>query len=462
MLLLDKLIVRRTLNVSLFVLSLVATAPLTAQDSFDLEVEFVKSSQFRVDSTIEHDGYVLLQSDEDNRIKPLSLNVKGALGYFQRTTGASQAIRYFDKAQAKIDLEKGQTTPQLAESNRLIVARSKPKAVGRVEMASIQATLTQPELELIQSPADPLCIAELFSKDDVEVGASWKPGYQALARFLSVDSIESSSVNLKVKKVDKGVARIYIGGKVIANAFDVTSSINLYGLALINLKAKQIQSLKLTLQMDRPAGQIEPGYKGTSKFASTFDYGQETDWLSNRKLAKLAKSRKIQQRLQHTSVAGAFQIVFEPRWKLIASETDSAIMRFIDKGNLITQCNVVMLPTRPADQPLSLKKFESEITKAIDADKNAQVVTSNQRQTTNGLAALSVVIEGEEDGLPVNWFYYHVSGKDGRQMTFVFTLAKSVAVQAKGVADQLVNEFRFTQKASKKSTAQADKKNTKR
>ena len=435
----------------------VVSSSLLADDNININVEFPRSTQCRVNSTVEHEGHVILLADQESKTKPLPLKVRGKLDYFQRTTSSSQAIRYFQQSLAKIRLEKGNTNPSLSQQSRLIVARSKPNSAGRVEMASIQDMLTQEELELLQTPADPLRLPAMFNKDDLKVGDSWKPNRGNLARFLSVHSIKSSTVSLKLKKIDKNVARIYLGGDVVANMFDVTTNISVHGLAMIDVQNNRIKSLKVSLQENRPPGQIEPGFRGTTRIDSTFNFDQKTPELSNQKLAKLAKSRKIQQRLKYTSDIGAFQIIFEPRWKLIAGESDSAIMRFIDHGQLVTQCNVVLLPARPANQPLALDKFELEIAKKMDANKRAEVITSNQKRTRNGLSALSVVVEGEEEGLPVNWFYYHLSAKDGRQITFVFTLAKSVAVEAKGVADQLINEFRFMNKVAKKSTARATK-----
>ena len=56
---------------------------------------------------------------------------------------------------------------------------------------------------------------------------------------------------------------------------------------------------------------------------------------------------------------------------------------------------------------------------------------------------MQVVVGGEEEGVPVNWLYYHVTHEDGRRVTLVFTLAESVAHRVDPIAAQLVNEFEF-------------------
>ncbi|MEL7497379.1 MAG: hypothetical protein AAFN77_07185 [Planctomycetota bacterium] len=441
---------------ALLVSGLAASASV-ADDTVDLAVKFPKSEQCRIITEIEHEGSVIVVPDDPQAApKPLPLKVNGTLKYHQRITNATQAIRYFDVAKADIELDKGETKPELDKTNRLIIARLKAETSGRVEMASVRDTLQQEELELLQTPSDPLSLSDLFYKEALKVGQKWEPSDQALAKFLNVETIDTSDVELTLKKIDRGLARVYVSGSVVASVFDVTTEMSVSGIALIDVKNQQIKNIKVGIDEVRPAGQIEPGFEGRTRIDLGFQYGRSTKQLSNKTLSATVRSKKIQQRLKFVSDAGAYHIIYDPRWKLIAGETDSAIMRFIEKGNLITQCNVVLLPERPANQPLTLDKFKDEIGKAIEADKNAMLVTADTRKTANGLNALNVVVSGEEDGLPVNWFYYHVSTNDGRQITFVFTLAEKASGRAKSVADQLVNEFKFvtpTKKVAKKKSS---------
>lgn len=434
------------LLIGAFALSLSLSAHVHAEDTVDLAVKFSKSKQCRVIAEVEHNGNVIVIPDDGNAgLKALPLKVNGNLKYFQRVTSPTQAIRYFEVAKADIKLDTGKTAPRLEAGNRLIIARLKSRSSGRVEMASVRDTLRQEELELLQSPADPLSLPELFTKSGLKIGQTWSPEDKVLAKFLNVESIKSSDVKLTLKKVEDNIARVFVSGAVVARVYDVTTEISVSGIALINLKSQQIVNLKVGTDEVRPAGQIEPGFEGRTRIDLGFQHGKSTDELSNKKLAASIRSKKIQQRLKFVSEAGAYKIIYDPRWKLIAGEADSAIMRFIDKGDLLTQCNVVLLPKRPAKQPLTLAKFKQEIGKAVDADKNAMLVKADETKTGNGLKALTVVVSGEEDGLPVNWFYYHVSTNEGRQITFVFTLAESVSGRAKGLADQLVNEFQFVE-----------------
>jgi hypothetical protein len=432
----------------------VSACPQSKAVNHDIAIKFEKDQQVRVSGEYEYEGSVIVVPDDlekKTKLKPksLPLRVSARLKYTQRSTGNNQAVRFYDGAAANIKLDQGRTNPNLLKSNRLIIARLKDKPMMRVEMASIRETLSQKEFELIQTSADPLSLPKLFAKRKASIGDKWKPDLDALAKFLNVDKIITTDVRMHLKSIEEGIARVYVSGGVMAQQFDVTTDVTLGGFALIDLKKNQVKSVKLSTEEICPPGQIVPGFKGRTRIDQDFRYGIPSKELSNTALATAMRSAKVQQRLKFESDKGSYRITYDPRWKLIAGESDSAIMRFIDRGDLLTQCTVVLLPRRAANQPLTLKKYKAEIGKVIEEDDKAKLVRADELTTDNGLTALSVVVAGEEEELPVNWIYYHVSDNQGRQITFVFTLAETAAGRVAGAAKQLVDEFKFLGAASK-------------
>ena len=202
------------------------SATAIAQDKIDLKVNFSKKQQCKISATYEHTGSVIVVPDDPKaELQQLPLSVEGKLSFYQRVTGAEQAIRYFENGEAKITLDKGKTNPKLAEDNRLIVARLKGKQGGNVELASIVGTLEQAELELTQNPADPLTLANILTKSGAKVGDKWDPKDADLAKLLNVHTINESDVQLFLKKADKATARVYIMGSVSAEVDDVETQL---------------------------------------------------------------------------------------------------------------------------------------------------------------------------------------------------------------------------------------------
>lgn len=440
------------------VLSLVLfTTIAQANDAINLTVGFEDGRQCRVTANYEHSGNVIILTDpeteeeakQEKKAKALPLTVKGQLSYYQRTSSPQQAMRYYESAAANIKLEKGATAPKLSDQSRYIIARLKTDAGKTVEMASVTDTLIQSELELLQNPADPLTLASLLSKDDVQQGSKWEPNYIALAKFLGVYKINESSVKIQLKKLDAKSASLHIAGSVEASVDDVATEMDISGIVIIDRTSQMVSSLKLGIKQLRNPGQIAPGFDGTTKIDLRLDGDSETSRLTNAAIAKLTNNRRIRQRLKWQPLSNEFVLTYDPRWKLIASENDGAILRFVDQGSLMAQCSIVQLPRRPANKPLQLDLYKKEVSKILEADKFAELVSASQFVTPNGLTALRVVVKGVESDLPINWHYFHVADAEGHQMTFVFTHEASLLSRMDSITKQLVDEFEF-QDAPKK------------
>jgi hypothetical protein len=191
----------------------------------------------------------------------------------------------------------------------------------------------------------------------------------------------------------------------------------------------------------RQPGQVAPGFDGKSSISLELKEDNSCEHLTNTSLVKHTKGRVIEQRLQWQSPG--LKLKYDPRWRVIASEPEAAIMRFVSGGSLLAQCNIVQLPARPANNPLSLKDYKKEVARIIAADDYARIVDAKEFKTDCQVRGLSVAVEGKEDGVPVSWIYYHLNDKDGRRLTFVFTLEREVINHFVPADRKLVNGLMF-------------------
>ena len=134
-------------------------------------------------------------------------------------------------------------------------------------------------------------------------------------------------------------------------------------------------------------------------------------------------------------------------------------MRFVSGGDLLAQCNIVQLPARPANNPLSLKDYKAEVARMIAADEVASIVDAKEFKTNERIRGLSIEVEGEEGGVPVSWIYYHLNDKDGRRMTFVFTLEREIMNQFLPADLKLVNGLAFGARPSLRKAATTPQRN---
>ena len=97
------------------------------------------------------------------------------------------------------------------------------------------------------------------------------------------------------------------------------------------------------------------------------------------------------------------------------------------------------------------EKFEADIQQAL-GDRFRKFVSREKIPTDDGRSLMRVVAEGElelrgDNGsvqIPMNWIYYLCTGRDGRQVSFVFSIEPAY-LEALGRRDvAMVESLRFT------------------
>ena len=434
--------------VAMFACQVFTCPNFVAADEIDIDVKFTRGQQHRVQMQFEHEGKIIMQKDlerDEDEYRTLPMKTIAKLGYFQRFTGKGkdvQAIRYYDQAKGKYAILKGTTGANLLDKNRLVVVRVKSESEKRIQMASVKNTITQHELELLRNPLDPLSVASLINKKGVSAGSKWKPSDEGLANFLAVDRIIRNDVKIRVKELDSRVAILHVTGKSRARVDDVSTDLEVAAIVKVELgKSQQLTNAKMNLREIRQPGQVAPGFDGKSSISLVLKSDNSCEQLTNASLAKQTKGRVIEQRLQWQSPG--VKLKYDPRWRVIASESEAAIMRFVSSGDLLAQCNIIQLPARPANNPLTLKGYREEVARIIAADDFATIVNAKEFKTDNAVRGLSVMVEGKEEGVPVTWIYYHLNEKDGRRLTFVFTLEREVQNEFRPADRKLVDGLVF-------------------
>ena len=333
---------------------------LTADDGAKHQVKVTndKDSLIAFAGNYEHKGIVTVDNaGQDEDAQRLRLDVNARINFDQRYTGnqeKNQAIRQYRDSRADIVIDKNKTKSFLKDTNQLIVTRINERSSQRLQVASINDVLKQSELDLIRNPADPLTYAGVFDKTEIKIGDTWKAESDALADFLAVDHVYQNDVLFKLTSVNGDIAKLYIIGNAKAEIDDVTTEMEVSGVALINTARQHLRALRATIVENRSPGQIAPGFQGETKIDVKMSPLESVKELSNQALAQAA-SKKIDRRIKWEGKD--IEVTFDPRWRIIASEKDAAVFRYVDQGLLLAQCNIVQLPSRKPNNPLGLDTF---------------------------------------------------------------------------------------------------------
>jgi hypothetical protein len=121
---------------------------------------------------------------------------------------------------------------------------------------------------------------------------------------------------------------------------------------------------------------------------------------------------------------------------------DVAIMRRVEQGDLVAQCNISSLPDlKPNKQP-SIESFQAEVKRALDKSFG-EFIEDSQATTEAGVQILRTVASGFVSELPILWTYYHFSDGSGRQVSMVFTMSADFVERFAESDAAIVSSFAF-------------------
>jgi hypothetical protein len=445
-----KMILNRSLSLSFVALTLLLFATprlILGQQSAAIDLAPANSTTtiYRIISRL--DGRGSVSTDEDTT---LDLRLDARFNYDERVIARKQSlksVRDYQTARAEIRLGPGSVINQLDASHTILIVQTTPASIP-VKFASAGGPLTQKELELINTPANTLTISELLSKSNVKVGESWSPNKDRLANFLNIDLVGQSNVELTLEKVEKGIAQLFIGGDVTGMIDDAGTEINISGTIHFDINEGFARGYDITLNQQRDMGRLAPGLNATFKIATRIAPISDNDQLTDEGLAQLREqTNRITDLLAFVPPNKPIQLLHSRQWRVISEHPNRSILRLIENGEMLGQCDIIPLPVRAAEQSQTIEQFR-EVVEANLAEHNATITGVNQSATKSGLEWMKVSALGSSNGVKLVWDYYTITHSDGRRIQLVFTTEPQIASRFSSQYDTLISNISF-----EKSTA---------
>jgi hypothetical protein len=314
---------------------------------------------------------------------------------------------------------------------------------------SPRGPLQRDELDLITLPANSLLIDALLPPEPVSIGDSWKHNEPLLAAFFDLDAVSTSEVKSTLKSVDVGrTATIEMTGKLEGAAHGVSTKVEVKGRYTYDFSRQRITHLVLLIDEDRSIGHVNTGLDVTSKVTMSITPQAESKHLSLSDVERIDfVADPASNPLVHESTAGGFRLVLDRRWHGVNDEAKLLTLRFVDRGDLLAQCNIAPLEKASPGEHTSLARFQTDIREALG--KNfGQFVRATEAKDEQGRTIYRVVANGKVSDLPIEWHYYLVADQEGNQLAFAFTLEEGL-VERFGDTDQLlVRGMEFIQPAT--------------
>jgi hypothetical protein len=430
---------------TLFLTVALAAPALAANDVVDFRPAAQAGSCRQAKVVIEAEGKLKLNAD-GQEVKHLPLKAHAELNYVERVVSQARQwsdvrlLRAYQSAEAKIRVLETEMTSQLRPQRQLIAVESSGKDAV---LFSIGGPLTREELELIEAPASGLALEALVPPRATKIGSQWPLAEATVARLLGLEAVSQQDVVGTLDSVKENVAIISLAGKVSGAVGGVSSDIELKARLNFDLKQRAVTWLTLAYKENRAIGHAQPGFEVTTTLRMVCAPTQPTPELSDKALAGLSlKPDASQTLIELKSESGGFELTHDRRWSVMLERSDLTVLRLVDRGDLIAQCNITPRPPLARGEQLSMEGFQDDV-KRVLGDNFEEMIEATEETGASGLRVLRVVVAGKAGDLAIQWTYYHLSDDQGHRASLVFTLESSLLERFAHIDRELIDNFRF-------------------
>ncbi len=396
-------------------------------------------------------GDLKLQSanpKDANSVQRKRTSAQATLNYDERTleyasadAGPLRSIRCYQKATVTIRPDTDSEQHTLRDQRMTIGVLIEPP---HASLYSPAGPLTRDELDLVDLFGSSLLLDRLLPDKAVAVGESWKHSSNLVGALLGLDVVAQSDLQSTLVSVAQGVARLEMSGHVEGAIEGASSSIDVKAKYRFQLDTGRITWFGILVKIDNSIGPAGPGLEGTARVQMTIVPDASAPRLTDAALKDLAlKPAPELLQLAYESPAGGWRLLHDPRWFLIRDQKELAILKLIDKGELLAQCNIASLPNAVPGKTVTLDEFQGDVRKALGKNFKS-LIEAGQRSNGLGYQVSHVVAEGVEQDLPIRWLYYLVADKYGRQVVFIFTVETRLLPRFNRADEALLAAVRLT------------------
>ena len=428
----------------------VAATAQAAEPTYDLRAAAAAGSEQQVKAVVEVAGDLKLNAD-GKEVQRLPLTVAAEMHFSERMLPAAKAnllhtVRHYHTATATIRIQGNETTQTLRDDRRLIAAQI---SGDKATLFSPLGPLTREELELIDIPGTSIALGSLLPGKSVAVGGTWKLSDAVVTRLVNLDAVTQQDIQCKLDEVKEGIAIIAASGKISGDVGGISSDIELQAKLNFDLKSRCVTWLAMALKEDRAIGHAQPGYQTTARIrlvaapAGTPGITAAAPQPTDKQLSGLGLEAGPGSTLLELSTAkGGYELHHDRRWHVMTDHFDVAVMRLVDRGDLVAQCNLSKLPALPKGQQLTLEGFQQDVKKSL-GKSFGQFVEAGEDKNESGIRILRATVSGFASELPIHWMYYHLSDDRGHRASLVFTLEAKLVERYAQLDREVISGFRF-------------------
>jgi hypothetical protein len=146
-------------------------------------------------------------------------------------------------------------------------------------------------------------------------------------------------------------------------------------------------------------------------------------------LARTAEPQAGRDLLAFTAPDGKYTLVHDRDWHLFWDDAREIVLKRLDRGELVAQCNLADGPNAGKGRHQDLAQFREDLRKAL-ADRFVKFVGQGEVDGhPAGGFRYKVTVQGRQGDAGVLWHYYLIAGPEGDQLIATFTLGLAQQAQ---------------------------------
>lgn len=335
-----------------------------------------------------------------------------------RDAESLRCVRSYDQAEARIEVNRRPTTSKLHDQHRLIVVQGRSEGP---EPYCPDGPLTRNELDLLHVPADSLALQGLLPRAEVAIGDTWNPGSWAVQMLLGIEAVLNGELTCRLESADSQAALVKMTGIMDGATGGAATKIDVSGHYLCDLRGRFIKSVELRQKEKRSVGTVSPGMTVTAEATWTRTPTNDVGALSESALANIPQEPPEHLLRLWFDCPWKLGFTYERDWHIFHRTHEAAVLRLLDKGSLVAQCNVSPVPITQPGKQTSGEQFRIDVQREL-GDKLKSIEKSEQIPIDSGGSVYRITAVGKSNDISMYWLYYLCTAPSGRQVAFMFAV----------------------------------------
>lgn len=422
----------RSISAIVVVFAFLGAACPAWAESFPLDENASDTRVFQVTSRMTVKGN-LEAATGGGKSLALKLDVDATQKYLERRLPASgreaeayRSLRSYQQAESSIEVEKNVSSSRLSDARRLIVSRGRREGVSRY---CPDGSLTRAEVDLLNMPGDSLAMLALLPKSNVESGEKWTPEGWVLQTLAGIDAVSKTELTCEVESATADAATVKFVGSIEGATVGAASTVTVSGKFRYDRKGRYVSRLDLVQKEKRSVGAVSPGMDVTATVVLERSPAASPGPLTDAAVEKIPLDPDVSLLLLGFESPWGVRLVHDRDWHVFHQTADAAILRMLDKGSLIAQCNLRKIAPAGAGKHTPEEMFQADIQKALGEQFKA-FGGAEQIKTDDGRFSYRVTVDGEAKSgtgdavkvTPMKWIYYLCAAPSGEQTSLMFAV----------------------------------------